>query len=189
MIWSSRRSARRRKAISPVKPGKEYTESNQFIDSGNTSVRATAAKVVGEETDAWRKAQKLERWVCDNMKVSTAVGFPSAGQICRDLEGDCRQHAVLLTALCRAAGVPARTAVGLIYVREEGRSPMFGFHMWTEVWVNGWLGLDAILGQGGMGATHLKMGDHSWSKTATLAPLLPVSQALGKIQIDVVSTK
>jgi hypothetical protein len=38
-------------------------------------------------------------------------------------------------------------------------------------------------------ATHLKMADHSWSKTATLAPLLPVSRALGKIKIAVLSTK
>ena len=177
------------KTDNPVKPSKEYLESNQFIDSSNTRIRAIADKVVGKETDPWRKALKLETWVHDNMKVSTAVGFPSAGQICQDLEGDCRQHAVLLTALCRAAGLPARTAVGLIYARMEGRSPVFAFHMWTEVWVDGWLGLDAVLGQGGIGATHLKMGDHSWSKTATLAPLLPVSQALGKIQIDVVRTK
>ena len=62
----------------------------------------TAKAAVGKETNAWRKAQQLEKWVHDNMKVSAAVGFPAAGQICRDLEGDCRQHAVLLTALCRA---------------------------------------------------------------------------------------
>ncbi len=178
------------KVETPDEPGKEYLESNQFIDSANARIRATAAKAVGEETDAWRKALKLEKWVHDNMEVSTSVGFPSAGQICTDLKGDCRQHAVLLTGLCRAAGIPARTAIGLIYVREEGRSPYFGFHMWTEVAINGqWLGLDAILGQGGIAATHLKMGDHSWSKTATLAPLLPVSQALGKIHIDVLSSK
>jgi transglutaminase-like putative cysteine protease len=174
----------------PIKVGEEYLQSNQFIDSANPRIRATAAKVVGTETDPWQKALKLEKWVHDNVRLSHAVGFPTAGQICRDLEGDCRQHAILLTALCRAAGIPARTAVGLIYVREEGRSPYFGFHMWTEVAVEGqWLGLDAILGEGGIGATHLKMGDHSWSRTATLAPLLPVSQALGKVAIEVVRAK
>jgi transglutaminase-like putative cysteine protease len=178
------------KVETPIKPGKEYLQSNQFIDSANVNIRVKATKVVGKETDPWQKALKLEGWVHDNMRMSTAVGFPTAGQICRDLEGDCRQHAILLTALCRAAGIPARTAIGLIYARDKGRSPYFGFHMWAEVAVNGqWLGLDAILGQGGIGATHLKMGDHSWSKTATLAPLLPVSQALGKVAIDVVRAK
>jgi hypothetical protein len=178
------------KVESPIVAGKEYLESNHFIDSANARIRATAAKAVGEETGSWSKALNLEKWVHDNMEVSSAIGFPSAGQICRDLKGDCRQHAILLTALCRAAEIPARTAVGLIYVHDKGRSPYFGFHMWTEVAIDGqWLGLDAILGQGGIAATHLKMGDHSWTKTATLAPLLPVSQALGKVQIEVVSSK
>jgi transglutaminase-like putative cysteine protease len=178
------------KVARPIEPKREYLESSQFIDSDNARVKARAKAVVGRETDDWRKALKLEKWVHDNMKVSSAVGFPSAGQICRDLEGDCRQHAILLAALCRAAGVPSRTAVGLIYVREAGRRPVFGFHMWTEVLVEGqWLALDAILGEGGVAATHLKMADHSWSKTATLAPLLPVSRALGKVKIAVLSTK
>jgi hypothetical protein len=171
-------------------PEKEYLESNVFVDSDDAAIKALAKSITGKETDPWRKALRIERWVHENMRVSSAVGFPSASQIAKDLEGDCRQHALLLAALCRAAGVPARTAIGLIYVRERGRSPYFGFHMWGEVWVRGrWVALDAVLGQGGIGATHLKMADHSWAKTATLAPLLPISQALGKLQIEVVKAK
>jgi transglutaminase-like putative cysteine protease len=171
-------------------PGKEYLESNVFIDSDDAAIKALAKSIAGKLDDPWKKALAIERWVHENMKVSSAVGFPSASRIARDLEGDCRQHALLMAALCRAAGVPARTAIGLIYVREVGRSPYFGFHMWGEVWVRGkWVALDAVLGQGSVGATHLKMADHSWGKTATLAPLLPVSQALGKLRIDVVSAK
>jgi hypothetical protein len=33
------------------------------------------------------------------------------------------------------------------------------------------------------------MADHSWGKTQTLAPLLPIAQTLGKLQIEVVSSK
>jgi transglutaminase-like putative cysteine protease len=173
-----------------ARPGKEFLESNQFIDSDDARVKATAVRVVGTEADAWKKALKLEKWVHDNMKPSGAQGFPaSASQVCRDLEGDCRQHAMLLAGLCRAARVPSRTAIGLVYAREEGRRPVFAFHMWTEVWVGRWVALDATLGEGSVGATHLKMVDASWSKTATLAPLLPVSRALGKVQIEIVSAK
>jgi transglutaminase-like putative cysteine protease len=122
------------------------------------------------------------------MKVSSSVGFPTAAQIARDLEGDCRQHALLTAAMCRSAGIPSRTAIGVVYGRIEGRSPQFIFHMWTEVWVKGqWVGLDAIVGK--VGATHLKMGEHSWDRTVTLAPLLPIASALGKVGIDIVSTK
>lgn len=171
-------------------PDKEYLESNVFIDSDDKRIQTLAKSILRKIEDPWQQALALERWVHDNMKVSTALGFPSASEIAKDLEGDCRQHALLLAALCRAAGIPSRTAIGVVYVREAGRSPHFGFHMWGEVWVKGkWVALDAVFGQGGVGATHLKMRDHSWAKTATLAPLLPISQALGKLQIEVVKAK
>ena len=171
-------------------PAKEYYESNTYIDSDDTRVKNLTRAVVRKESDDWKKALLLEKWVHDKMKVSTALGVPTASQVAKDLEGDCRQHALLLAAMCRAAGVPSRTAIGLIYSREAGRSPFFGFHMWVEVWVKGrWVALDAILGQGGVAATHLKMGHHSWDKTTTLAPLLPISRTLGKIQIEVVESK
>jgi transglutaminase-like putative cysteine protease len=173
-----------------MSPGKDYLESNLFVDCDDERIQRLAREITAKLADPWRKAQAVERWVHDNMKVSTSVGFPNASKIARDLEGDCRQHALLLVALCRAAGVPARTAIGLIYVKEEGKAPYFGFHMWGEVWVRGrWVALDAVLGEGGVGATHLKMADHSWAKTATLAPLLPISQTLGKLQIEVVSAR
>ncbi len=173
-----------------MSPGQEYLTSNQFIDSDDARIRALARAITRKENDPWKKALLLEKWVHDNMKVSTSVGFPNASKIANDLEGDCRQHALLLAALCRAQSIPSRTAIGLIYVREPGKSPYFGFHMWTEVWVRGkWTALDAVLGQGGVGATHLKMADQSWDKVETLAPLLPISQVLGKLQIDIVSAK
>jgi hypothetical protein len=171
-------------------PAKQFLAANSFIESDDKAVVALAKKAVGDEKDAWKKAQAIEKWVHENMKVNTSTGFPTAAKIAKDLEGDCRQHALLTAAMCRAAGVPSRTAIGLLYVREQGRSPVFGFHMWTEVWVRGkWLGLDAVLGKGGIGATHLKMADHSWAETVTLAPLLPVSRTLGKLKIEVVSSK
>jgi transglutaminase-like putative cysteine protease len=169
-------------------PGQAYLQSNHFIDSDNPTVKALARKAVGGETDAWKKATLVRQWVQDNMKVSTAVGFPTSARIARDLEGDCRQHALLCAAMCRAAGVPSRTAIGVVYGRNEGRSPSFFFHMWTEVWVRGqWIGIDAILGK--VGATHLKMVEASWDKTVTLAPLLPIATALGKVKIEIVSAR
>ncbi len=66
---------------------------------------------------------------------------------------------------------------------------MMGFHMWTEVWIDGqWLGLDATLGQGGVSAAHIKINDHSWHNTASLTPLLPASRILGKISISVLNS-
>jgi hypothetical protein len=171
-------------------PGKELLESSYFLDSADTRVKRLAARIVGAETDPLAKARKIEKWVSENMRPSSSIGFATASQVCRDLQGDCRQHAMLTAALCRAVGVPARTAVGLVYVEDRERGPVLGFHMWTEVYVRGqWFGVDATLGQGSVGAGHLKITDHAWRDIQPLAPLLPVTRVLGKIQVEVVSVK
>lgn len=174
----------------PVEPGKEFLESSHYIESADATVKELTARAVGDETDPWKKAQRIEKWVHENMRGSSDIGFATAGQVARDLRGDCRQHAMLTTAMCRAAGVPARTAVGLVYVRQEEMEPFLGFHMWTEVWIKGqWLGLDATLGKGSVGPGHLKIADHSWHDTQTLAPVLPVLRVMGKVKVEVVSVK
>jgi hypothetical protein len=174
-------------------PGKikdEFLKSSYFLDSANEKVRERANAIVGDERDPWRKGQSIEKWVHENMKQNTEVNFAPASQLLRDPRGDCRQHAMLTAALCRAANVPARTAIGLVYVNDRERGPVLGFHMWTEVWIKGqWLMLDAMLGRGNVGAGHVKITDHSWKDIQTLAPLLPVTRVTGKVRIEVVSVK
>jgi transglutaminase-like putative cysteine protease len=171
-------------------PDKHFLESSYFLDSDHFLIKSWAKHLTKGEAKDLAKARRIEKWVHDNMKGSNAVGFATASQVIKDRTGDCRQHAMLTAALCRAAGVPARTAVGLIYVHEPGRKPVLIFHMWTEVWADGrWAGLDATLGRGGISACHLKVADHSWRDTQTLAPLLPVARVLGKIDVEVLEAR
>ncbi len=175
--------------VAATPPGKEYLASSPYINSDDSRIKELAHRTIGEETEAWKKARRIEKWVKQNMKPDNAATFAPAAQVARDLRGDCRMYALLTTALCRAAGIPARTAVGLLYV-ERGARPQMGFHMWTEVWIEGqWIGLDGTLGLGGIGADHVKIADHSWHETQSLTPLLPVSRVLGKMTIEVVSTQ
>jgi transglutaminase-like putative cysteine protease len=174
----------------PAKAKEEFLKSSYFLDSGNEKVRQRAAQITDEETNPWRKAQRIEKWVHEHMNDATDINFAPASQVLRDLRGDCRQHAMLTAALCRAAGVPARTAIGLVYSNERDLGPVLVFHMWTEVWIKGqWLMLDAVLGKGSVGAAHLKIADHSWQDIQTLAPLLPVTRVTGKARIEVVEVK
>jgi hypothetical protein len=60
--------------------------------------------------------------------------------------------------------------------------------MWTEVWVQGeWVAIDATLGRGSVGATHLKISDSSWHDEESLKPLSPVTRVLGKLEVQVIS--
>jgi transglutaminase-like putative cysteine protease len=167
-------------------PGAEFLQSSYFITSADPKVRELARRAVGTETDPWRKALWIERWVCDHMTVVDDEALATADHVARTLRGDCTEYAMLMAAMCRAAGVPSKTALGLIYADTRlTKGPVFAFHMWTEVWVAGrWVPLDATLGRGYVGATHLKVTDASWQDTRSMTPLLPVLRVLGKLSVE-----
>jgi transglutaminase-like putative cysteine protease len=170
-------------------PPSEYTQSSYFITCDDARVRTLAQRAVGGETDPWKKALRIEKWVNLNMKTTSDEALAPADHVARTLRGDCTEFAMLTAAMCRAESLPSRTAVGLIYA-DVRSGPIFAFHMWTEVWVRGsWVPLDATLGKGRVGATHLKIAHQSWHDVYDQAPLLPVFRVLGKLSIDVVRTE
>jgi len=178
-----------KRGIGGDKPGDEFTQSSYFITSADPKVRELARKAIRKETDPWKKALLIEKWVNANMHSTNAEGLAPADHVARNLEGDCTEYAMLMAAMCRAEGVPSKTAIGLVYSNTK-TGPAMGFHMWTEVWVQGqWIPLDATLGKGFVGATHLKVTDHSWHDTRGLTPLLPLMRVLGKMQVEVVSAQ
>jgi transglutaminase-like putative cysteine protease len=84
--------------------------------------------------------------------------------------------------MCRAAGIPARVAIGLIYVESLGG---FGYHMWTEVFINQrWVALDASFDQSTTDAVHLKLADTSLEGVSPFEAFLPVVKVVGKLEIE-----
>ena len=167
--------------------GVEFTQSSYFITSADALVKKHARTAVGSEKDAWKKALLIERWVHDNMRSTNHETLATADHVAKTLEGDCTEYAMLMAAMCRAEGVPSRTAVGLVYAEIKG-APGFAFHMWTEVLVGDyWIPLDATIGRGKVAATHLKIADQSWHDVRTMTPLFPVMRVMGRVSIDVLS--
>ncbi|MEM0966454.1 MAG: transglutaminase family protein [Verrucomicrobiota bacterium] len=129
--------------VTPVDP--VYLEASKMVDFEDPAILELLAE---ENLDSLPFAEKVERLVeiaDENISIkSLDLGFGSASQALALQEGDCTEHALLLTALCRAAGIPARGASGLVYTGEITWSPQMGYHMWTQVW-NGeeWLDIDA----------------------------------------------
>ena len=58
--------------------------------------------------------------------------FDLASQVAVSGEGDCTEHAVLLTALARATNRPARVVLGLMLVETSDNLMALG-HAWTEI--------------------------------------------------------
>ena len=157
-------------------PGEEFLESNYYINSADEKVRKLAELAVGKLTDPWAKARAIERWVRANMKsVNYTEAMATSDHVAKTLSGDCSEFSMLAAAMCKAQRIPARTALGLVYVEGKAAHSLV-FHMWTEVYIQGqWLGLDATRGQGYIGPGHIKITDHSWHKTEGFNPLLPVT--------------
>lgn len=62
-------------------------------------------------------------------------GFDFASEVAKRKEGDCTEHAVLLTALARAFNRPARVVFGLLVLSDGNRVETAG-HAWAEIHTN-----------------------------------------------------
>ncbi len=136
----------------------KYLASDAFITSDHAKIKALAAEVAGDGQDDWDKAVRLLGWVYEHLEKKPTLSMPNALDVLRARQGDCNEHAVLFTALLRAAGIPARVAIGLAW-SEEMRA--FGYHAWTEVFVQRWLPMDPTFGERATDATHIKLLDGS----------------------------
>lgn len=180
-------------AESPERPAEDPPEPaelkpNNLIQSDDPTVVAMAKEAAGGEKDPWKVAVALERYVNDQItSKSFSQAFASAAEVAKTKEGDCTEHAVLLAALARARGIPARVAVGLVYM------PMahaFGYHMWTELYIRGqWIPMDATIGRGGIGAAHLKLAHSSLKGASAYSSFLPVVQVGGRLKLEILEVE
>ncbi|HJT32365.1 MAG TPA: transglutaminase-like domain-containing protein [Pirellulales bacterium] len=163
-------------------------EPNSLIQSDDAAIVAMSREAAGAKKSPLSKALALERYVHDNIREKNfATTFASAAEVAKQMSGDCSEHAVLLAALARAAEIPARAAIGLVYAPSEGG---FAYHMWNEFYIEGrWVPFDATLGEGRVGADHLKLADSDLRDATGLVSFLPVVQVLGKLKIELVEAE
>ncbi|WP_166820276.1 transglutaminase-like domain-containing protein [Thalassoroseus pseudoceratinae] len=183
-------------AVDPQGTGKTsevdsvYLQATRFLQTGDPNVQALSAQVPETITEPAEVAIRLEKIVHEtltNKNFSTALA--SAAEVAASREGDCTEHAVLLAALLRVKKIPSRIAVGLVYVDSLNG---FGGHMWTEAFLGGqWVPLDATLGQGGIGAAHIKLAESSFADDAPapVTTFLPLMNILGQIEIEVLEVE
>ena len=104
--------------------------------------------------------------------------------------GDCNEHTALYVAMARALGIPARIAVGLVYIHGA-----FYYHAWPEVYIDEggkgrargppalWLPVDPTLNQFPADATHLRLARGGLDKQAVILPLI------GRLTMDVLDVE
>lgn len=129
-------------------PTPEDLQSNAWLQSDAPEVRALAAQAVGSASTARMKIRRLRLFVTKYItEHGLDVGYASALEVVNSHQGDCTEYAVLLAALARAEGIPARVVTGMVYAeRYAGASRVFLPHAWVQAWIDGrWQSYDSAL--------------------------------------------
>lgn len=144
-----------------------------LIQSTDPRIAAQARQIVGRERDGARVAERLTHWVYGHVQREVTTGAPSAVQALERRRGDCNEYTALFVALARAAGLPARTAAGLVYL--DGR---FYYHAWPEVHLGQWVAVDPTYDQVPAGATHLRLTIGGFARQVELV------RHIGKLRLE-----
>jgi hypothetical protein len=173
-----------------------YLKSTSMANTDDEKVKELAREAVAKAgDDPAARAEACRKFVYRYIrKKSLDVGFASASEVARNKEGDCTEHGVLLTALLRANGIPARAATGLIYAAEfEGEAGIFGYHMWAQalLTIDGkprWVDLDGTLpGRTAFDATHITLATTALADGETISGLAVIAPLMGRLKIKIES--
>jgi len=156
----------------------EYLESSILIQKDNQAIIQQVEKIVKSEKNPIVAVKLINDWTYRNIKKIPTVSIPSAVEVLNTLEGDCNEHAVLFAALARAAGIPVKVILGVVYL--DGR---FYYHAWNEVYIGKWVPIDSTFGQIPADATHLKIIEGDISRSPDIL------KVVGKMKLEVIETK
>ena len=151
----------------------EYLAAEALIESDDPLIRAEAEQAArGAEGDRDR-AERLTRYVNGLLDKKPTVSLPSAREVLRTKVGDCNEHTALFVAMARSIGIPARIAVGLVFMHGA-----FYYHAWPEVYITErpgrglWLPVDPTLNQFPADTTHLRLARGGLDRQSAILPLI-----------------
>jgi len=174
---------------------KTYLRASTMCDTNDKRIKRLTKKAVkGCKTPA-EKADGLRRFVTKYVNdKSLDVGFATASEVARTREGDCSEHGVLLAALARVAGLPARGVSGIVQIPEDsalsGKGGAFGYHMWTQVYIDKkWVDIDAAMRQTDCDPTHIALALMPLNDEGMLDSAMSLLSVLGQLEIEVLDVE
>jgi hypothetical protein len=148
------------------------------IECDDPAILETVRRVAGEEKNPIPVARRLMEWVHRNIEKKGVMSIPSASAVHKARVGDCNEHAALLTALLRAAGIPARVCSGIVYGGGK-----FYFHAWTEAYLGAWVSMDSVFNQIPSDASHVKFMEGG------LNAQVEMIKFVGNVDLEVIETR
>lgn len=173
---------------SNLTPGPEDSRPGPLIDSNGTLVKRLAAASTAPRDQPLRIALDLAQTAKSLVRrTDYAQGFRTASDVAREGSGDCTARSILLAAMLRSRGIPARVAVGLVYMPTEDQ-PRMVYHMWTLAYIEGrWVHLDATLTGGYAPADRITLGTHHLADGNEYECVAPILGIIGQVDIAIVN--
>jgi hypothetical protein len=132
---------------------KKWLATSAFVDHEHPAIVALSGKF-GLQKNIEQRVRNMAQGVHERLQYTLSTAPPTASSILAAGKGDCTEYAMLLVAVARAAGLPARVVSGMAYTGDS--DPGFAFHAWAEIHVNGaWLAADPTWNQVPVDATHI----------------------------------
>ena len=148
------------------------------VDSDAPAIQELARQVVGSTAGVYAASVKIAHFVNRKLEKAYGVSRDRATEVLQLGKGDCTEHALLFTALARAAGVPARQVHGLVYARYDDGVPALYWHAWVEVKSGAeWIALDPTFDQPVADPSHVVLGRGTQVDTVGLLGALQVVSA------------
>ncbi|MGJ8686534.1 MAG: transglutaminase-like domain-containing protein, partial [Spongiibacteraceae bacterium] len=157
--------------------------SNYWLPAAQPEFSALIGRLFLEDDDlsATIKMKRITRFVERHMdEEADYAGYATALEALKSQRGDCTEHALLLAALARAAGIPSRVVIGVAYNNERflGRRYVFVPHAWVQAWTGErWQSFDSALGEVHSGYIALGVSDGEQEV------LLNIHQQLHKLEV------
>lgn len=107
---------------------KMYLKATATLQVDHSEIKALAQKLSKKHKSVCDKIAGYTSYVAVSIQDRNTATFSSALETLRAGFGDCGEHAVLLAALLRASGIPARVVLGLVYM--ESLKGFYG-HAWV----------------------------------------------------------
>jgi len=154
---------------------KMFLDPGPFIQSDDQKIQALAQEIAGGQAAPLDKVRLLVNWVYQNIEKRPVLSLPDALSTLKNRVGDCNEHAVLLAALARAAGIPCRIEAGLVYLK--GR---FYYHAWNRMYLGRWITVDAVFNQIPADVSHIRLVTGSPSRQLDLMGII------GKLNLRII---
>lgn len=124
----------------------KYTKADELVASDNEKILDLSNKIVGKETNPYKKARLIYDYMLENFSVLNKVRNNDADplDLLKKSDGDTYDYAVIFASLARAAGIPTLIDSGILI----GQDLTTQAHWWNEIYLAGfgWFPVDVALG-------------------------------------------